>query len=292
MSKKRARLSQLFIEGRPLVLPTVDGTGEVVWISKLNPFQAEEAAQAGRVARSRRMLAIREVGTDEYALFSGEVEATSRNDVIEGLIEAKSGELYLEVYRELHSDEDWAEKLEVIEHSEDLSDRPEDDPERQLLEKVATEYHEEILRRHELVVGDYRRELEGLPDHELRERLRDQYVESRGVAAFTTTRQQYELYHCLRECRATPPADDAEWDHSTCDHSVLYLESPEDVLVLPQSHVAQIRTAYDALMVSTDLARFTAGPASSSDSSGPSSSAEGSPASSPAAPSETPRTTS
>lgn len=290
---KLAKLSQLFDQGTELVLPTNVGTLEVIWINKLNTFLTEECAHQGRVARARLMAAIREVGTPEYELFNTQLAATPRASLILGLASGRETELALEVMREVRSDPEWRDRIEIIEHSDPLESRPEDDPERQVLAKMRGEYSDELLNRLDHAKSEVMTELEALDDSDLRDRFRDQYVENRGLAAFTAARQQHELFHAMRECKASPPtAEGSRWDHSGCDHSVRYLDDPSEVEQLPEVVMRPVLAKYQGLVVPMDVARFTAGPASSSDSSGPSSSAEGSSPSSPAEAPTTPATTS
>jgi hypothetical protein len=198
----------------------------------------------------------------------------------------------LEVFNDIRSDEEWSDKVTVLEHSDDqLADKPDNDPERAYVAELGMRYHAEIMKRLERLETAYADELDGLAPDELRERYLDDYVAQRGLATFTRVRQQAEVYHCLRVCVATRPPEGQRWDHTRCDHNERYLDSPRDVAeILPDGVVGIVRAAYEGLMVRQDLARFTDGPTTSSESSGPVSRPEDSTLSGPAAPSTTPAT--
>lgn len=288
----RPKLSQLFETGVPVVLTPPGGDPVVLWVSKLNAFLVEECNQEGRVARARKMAAVREIDGPEYALFRRTASDRTSKEIIDGLVSATSSERVSEAYRELRSDKEWTEKIQIIEASdEQLADRPASDPEVMLVTKVSMEYHTELISRMAAMEAGFREELEDLRRDELEERYLEQYVEARGMDAFSRTRADYEIFHAVRVCAATP-VDDGPMDHSGCHHNERYLESAAEVRELPDEVVHPLRTALDGIMVPVDLARFTAGPASSSDSSGPVSSAEGSQPSGPAETPETPATTS
>lgn len=289
---KLAKLSQLFDKGVEVVIPANSGA-VVVWVNKLNTFQVEECAHEGRVARARRMFAIKEIGTPEYHLFQSTVSTYDRDQLVTALADGKSNEFLYEVFQDIRGDKEWAERVEVMEHSsDDVADRPDDDPEKQVLDKIATEYQEEILKRLDAAQKDYRSELDSLSLELLRDRYLEQYLEREGLRSFQASKQQHELFHCLRQCEAEVPAEGESWDHTECDHSRRFLDEVSEVLSLPDEVAALIQEAFQGLTVPIDLARFMGGPASSSESSGPSSSAEDSLPSSPEAQSPTPGTTS
>lgn len=282
----RPKLSQLFETGTPVVLYPPAGDPVVLWVSKLNSFLVEECNQEGRVARARKMAATREIESPEYALFQRTASDQTSEEIIEGLVSASGSERVSDAYKELRSDKEWVDKIQILEGSdEQLANRPADDPEVQLVMKVTTEYHAELSRRILLMEAAFKDELLDLNRAELEERYFEQYIDARGLEAFSRTRADYEIFHAVRVCNASPPADDGVWDHSGCHHNERYLEAVSEVRELPDEVLMPLRAALDGIMVPVDLARFTVGPASSSDSSGPASSAEDS---QPSGPAETP----
>lgn len=289
---KIAKLTQLFESGKAIQIPLPDGKFLPIWVQKLSPFHAQAAIQEGRVARARRMMAIREIGSDEYTVFVSQVESSSKAALVAGLVMVKSDETLGQTLRSIRTDPEWIERVEVIEHSaEQLELLDPNSIEIKQIAKMVEEYTEEITKRVGEDQAAFQRELEDMSEDTLRERFREHYVESQGVLAFTETRQRYEIYYAARQCVGKVD-DDGKWDHSGCDHTQLLLEDVNDIAELPEEVSQAIFATLTAVTVPTDLARFTDGPASSSESLGPSSTPEGSAASSPAATPEVPATTS
>jgi len=291
MASKIAKLVQLFESGKAIRVPLPDGTLPI-WVQKLSPFHAEAAIHEGRVARARRMMAIREIGSDEYAVFVSQVESSSKAALIAGLVAVKSDETLAKVLRQIRTDPDWIERVEVIEHSaEQLEMLDPQSIEIRQIAKMVQEYQDEIFKR----VGEeseaFQRELQDMSEEVLRDRFREHYIESQGLLAFTENRLRYEIFYAARECVGTTDAD-GKWDHANCDHTQLLLESANDLADLPEEVSQAIQATLMAVTVPPDLARFMDGPASSSESHGPSSTPEDSAASSPAETPAVPATTS
>lgn len=288
---KIAKLSQLFAEGRELVFPSPDGD-IVIWVQKLSTFLIEQCNHEGRVARARKMMEIKEIGSPEFDIFQATMIASSKESLVAGFVQSKGDDTFLQVLRDLRSDATWRERIEVLEHSDEHMDgKDQDDPENKLLAKIAVEYNDEVVKRVEEANAAFKAELEALSEEDLRDRWREQYVESRGMQAFSATRSRYEVFHAMRDCQGVRD-EDGRWSHITCNHSRHFLDDITEVQALPTSVLAQVQEVLMAVTVPTDLARFTDGPASSSESSGPSRTAEASEASGRTAQPGTPATTS
>jgi len=274
-----AKLTDLFQEGETVPLTTPSGQKMVVWINKLSPFEMEQANHEGRIARARTMLAIREVGTPDYALYQASSLASKPDALINDLIDAKANEHLVQVIRDLHSDPDWKERLETLEWSADqVEGKANDDPEVVALDKVMTEYQEEMESRTDHLRNELRMELQALPEDALREQYLAAYVEAQGLRSFTREQQATQVYYSLRQCEATDQGD-GTYTHENCDHSKKWLTTRREVDEMPMNLLQQVREAYEAVNMPQDVARFSGGPASSSASSGPSSKQEGSTAS-------------
>lgn len=286
-----AKLSQLFAEGRELVFPSPDGD-IVIWVQKLSTFLTEQCNHEGRVARARKMMEIKEIGSPEFDIFQATMLASSKESLVAGFIDTKADDTFLQVLRDIRSDPDWRERIEVLEHSdEQMVGKGPDHPETKLLSKIAIEYNDEVLKRVEQSNADFKAELEALSENDLRDRWREQYIDSHGMEAFSQTRSRYEVFHAMRDCQGVRD-EDGKWSHVTCNHSRLFLDDISEVVALPTTVLVQVQEALVAITVPSDLARFTGGPASSSESSGPSRTAEGSEASGPAGQPGQPATTS
>lgn len=280
---KAAKLSQLFAEGRELAFPSPDGD-VVIWIQKLSTFLVEQCNHEGRVARARKMMEIKEIGSPEFDIFQAQMIATSKQSLVVGFLQAKGDETFLQVLRDLRSDAEWRERIEVLEHSEEhMVGKDAEDPENKVLAKIAIEYNEEVMKRVDNANDEFKAELEALSEEDLRERWREQYIETRGMQAFSSTRSRYEAFHAMRDCQGVKD-EDGRWSHITCNHSRYLLDDVADIEALPTPVLVKVQETLAAVTVPTDLARFTDGPASSSESSGPSRTAEGSEASGPTEP--------
>lgn len=249
----------------------------VVWVNKLSPFQSEQINHQARIARARRMLAIKEVGTPESDLARAALVTKSNGEIVDLLARLKGDEHLLEASQSLHSADEWRERLEVLEHSAGQEQSPE---EVTTLAQVSVAYQEALLDLQQELQKDYKASIRDASREDLLELHANSYAEQQGLDRFIVVRRQLEIYYAMRECRGADP----KGKHLKCDHTLLFLEKSEDVALLPESVSTDVGAAYDKLNVPTELARFTAGPASSSESSGPSSSAE---ASAPSGPEET-----
>lgn len=282
------KLTDLFQEGTTVVLKTSAGADMPVWINKLSPFEMEQANHEGRIARARKMLAIRDIGNPEYDLFAASAMSSRPDAIVYALCNTKSNEHLVKVIRDLHSDPEWKSKLEVLEwSSEQLDGKGEDDPEVQAVGKILNEYQVEMEERTTFLRDQLKAELEAMNEADLREQYLESYIEEQGLAAFSHEQQKTQIFYCLRRCEGTDHGE-ATWTHENCDHSQRWLDKREEVGQLPELLLHQIRSAYDQLNMPQDVARFSAALASSSAPSGPSSKPEDSTPSTPAETSDAP----
>ena len=285
-----SKLTDLFEEGVVAPLKASDGSEVVVWLNKLSPFEAEQAAHEGRIARARIMLAIRDISTPESDLFRVASEAAPKDAIIDALLSAKDNERTVRVIRELHSDKEWKEKLETLEwSSEQLTGKADDDPEVAAVKKVLDDYQAEIAARTDFLRNEMRNELAAQSEAKLREMHRDSYSEQQGIAAFLREQAKSQTFYSMRMCEATRD-DNGRWQHGGCNHLQRWLDDRQEVDQLPESLLKQVRAAYDDLNMPPDVARFLGGPASSSESHGPSSKPEESKESGPEVTSDEPAT--
>lgn len=271
-----AKLVQLFTEGAELVLGE-DPNREVLWIAKMSAFQEEQANQAGRVARARRVLAVKEIGTPEFAMFTAAMSEASTEEVVEAIARSRSGELFMRVIDQLRMDAKWRERIEMLEQS----DVARSDEERELLNKIETQYNTALVERHDEEMASLREELAALARDELHEAYRQTYLDEQGYLAFTAERLRWQLYFSMRQCAATIPLYGTAWKHEGCNHQALYLDRVEDVDQLPSMITGRVAELYAKLTMAPSLARFTGALSNSSDSPERSAPEEAKPASSP-----------
>lgn len=284
-----AKLTQLFEEG-VMVPVTAPGQADPMtfWVNKLSPFEQEQCNREGRIARARRMLAIKEIGTPDHSLFQASSASVSDAAIIVSMIEGKSSEHFLAAMRSVRSDPAWSDRIDVLSGDEPDSG---DSAEVRLLSKIAVAHNEEVMKRQTALDNEFRRELEALAPEVLREQHDSQYVDNQGLAAFMAVQRKYQVFYFLRNCDAVT-LKDGTWSHTKCKHQERTLADPSEVDLLPGAVLTPIQSAFQELMVDADTARFTAALPSSSDSSESSPSAEDSADSGPEETSPEPGTTS
>lgn len=291
-----ARLTQLFLEGTELVLPLPQVPGSpkpepiVLWIAKLNAFEEEQANQAGRVARARLINAIREVGSDEWEVVQAQKGDALTSAMIMSIVQSKESELFLKAMSEMRSDEAWREKLEIMDQSDEAELTG---IELEAHKKMRVEHTEALLDLHKQKMDDLAHELGEMTREDVEEHFENAFLAEQGMAVFGMERARQHLYLCMRSCAATVPAgDNARWDHSSCDHQLMYLASVQEASRLPQAIRDKVEDAYASISMPPSVARFTDALASSSESPEPSVKVEDSTPSGPEATSVVPATTS
>jgi hypothetical protein len=262
-----ARLTQLFAEGKELVLTPGSGDPVVLWIAKLNAFEEEQANQAGRVARARLINAIREIGTPEWDWLQAQKGDTVSVAMVEAIVQSKESELFVKALNDLRADPDWRERLEIMDQSDEDTLKG---IELAAHDKLKAEHAGELLDRHDQRKKDLREELSHLDRPNLEEQYEQAFLNEQGMAAFGLERARQHIYLCMRSCEAGVPDDypddNARWDHSACDHQLRYLASPDEVAHLPQSVREKVEDAYNEISLAPSMARFTDALESSSES--------------------------
>jgi hypothetical protein len=265
------RVTDLFVEGTEVVvrgLPqrTSDPEPVLVWVNKLNSFEMEEARKDAQVARSRLVMALRDVGSDEMALFQSNADTENQASIIAAMIAAKASTFFVSAMDSIKSDPDWSERMEILLRptpaGEELSQEELD-----LLAKLNTDYTTELTERIRLERESTERELLVLPMELLREQYAQQYRDSRGAAAWNIAFTKSQTFFALRQCEAVTQGQDGRWDHSPCDHNLRMLATRDQVSTLPNGLLASIQDAITQLNMERDQARFSAGQRSSSESS-------------------------
>lgn len=275
------RVTELFIEGTECVLD--ENEPVLVWVNKLNPFEVDEARRDGHAARTRLTLALEDPRSEESQLFDTQSAKLDDEVVALGMAAAKYNEDLVRASEDLRADEEWADKLNMIERANELRDRPEGDPERVAVDKVADEYMAELDERVEVLRQQKLAELKALPKDELRVKYRKEWVNQRGTEAFMTEYKISELYEALRQCVATVKDDNGRWQHDGCDHRQKLLDDRSEVRGLPEGLVNKVSPVLTNLAVDDRSAKGQVAESSSSDSSQRPNAQEDSAASTPAA---------
>lgn len=280
---KYKRLPDLFVSGRELVFE--DGT--VMWLQVMNPFEVEEARRDASAARSRLIMALREIGTPEYDSVRGAFYTRTRPNVIDDMIKAKSNKIFMEAQQSVEVDPEWKERLEIARRFDETP--PAEDAEVQLFEKINRDWLEAVTA---LVNDetDYQvRKLESLSEEDLLKEYEELWLEAKGSEAALRAYHVAEVFYGARCCDAVPDEDGkfTEDSHAKCNHRVTVYESKDEVREVPSGLWATLRTGFEQISMSDRDARFSPRQESSSESSPLPSAAE---ESTPSTPDATPAT--
>lgn len=257
------RVTDLFIEGQEVVLR--EGEDPVLlWVNKLNSFEMEEARRDGIAARSRLVLALREIGSPDYDSFEAALAEMDPASLVEELVAEQGRDLFIKAVEDIRRDPDWKERLEASERrSEEMTDA-----EREVLTRIDAEYTTELQARINELRAQARRDLDPFSTDNLKEKYREAWLDSRGMSAFTREFQKTQLYFSVRTCKASTRSEMGAWDHGDCDgHRQRALDSREEVTQLPPGLLDRLLTAVRALTIERSDARFSDALASSSESS-------------------------
>lgn len=254
------RITDLFDEGKELVLR--EDPPVLVWVNKLNSFEQDEVRTDGAVARARLILAMKEIGTPEKALYEAELGDLKVDVLRDALLGTRQTEWFMEATQEMRVDEEWAEKVAMVERQDELDEMTKEEAE--LTVKLNQEYLDELNRR----VAEFRAEevraLESLDEGSLREKHREAWLDQQGMSAFSKAYQKTQVYFALRLCNASKKNEHGAWDHSPCDHTQRACDTRADVTRIPTELTEKVITSLRLQSMPSVDARFLAGAASSS----------------------------
>jgi hypothetical protein len=229
------RVPDLYVVGG--VLELLDGS--VMWLQIMNPFEREEAQHDAAVVRSRLMLALKDsADSDEMAQVRSMYIDLGRDGVIAQLLESKKVELFIEVMDDMRTEDDWRERIEILQRNDDISTLPTEMEQNYLIE-MQQAYALEVAKRLESAVMVDSEILEETSEESLYEQYRDWYLEQRGGTLGMGEYRLTEMWYACRACVASKT--DGEWDHSGCEgHQIRVFESKDDVKHLPEKLQAVI----------------------------------------------------
>lgn len=239
------RVPDLYTVGGELVL--LDGS--VMWLQIMNPFEREEAQHDAAVVRSRLMLALKESpDSDEIAQVRAMFTEDGRDGAINQLMETKKVECFIEVMDEMRTEDEWRERIEILQRTEDISTLP-TELERAHMDEMQSAYALEVAKRLDSAVRVDREILEELDEDTLFERYRDWYLEQRGGSMGMAEYRLTEMWYACRVCDGQKTDDG--WDHSGCEgHAIRVFESKDEVKHLPQKLQAAIIDRLQELEIS------------------------------------------
>lgn len=261
--KDFARLTDLFSEGAEVVLQDGDEP-LLLWVSKLNSFESEECRRDGQAARSRLVLALKEIGSPETVTFEASLAEMGDERLVDALADADNSARFMEVYDDIRNDPDWKERLEISQRRNqgELSDE-----ERELLKKIDSDYAAETEKRIANARSQAIRDLDRMPVEELRDLYREKWRDAQGMRAFRREFNKTQLFFSVRPCSAKR-SDSGGWDHGHCGgHRKRMLDDRDEVAQLPGQLLDRLLEAVQQAQVDRRDARFLGGQESSSASS-------------------------
>jgi len=275
--KDIARLTDLFVEGTEVVLQDDPTEPMLLWANKLNSFEAEEARRDGQAARSRVVLALKEIGSAESDTFEAALTSFTAEQLVQELLGAKNSERFIDAIDSVQRDKDWAERLSIVQRRGDAITAEE----AALIAKIDDEYAAEVDERIANARSQEERDLARFGLEELQEKYREAWRNQRGMAAFTREYNKTRLYFSIRVCSAKR-SPSGGWDHGHCGgHRKRVLDDRDEVVSLPEGLLDLLLRVSQDVNVDRREARFLAGTPSSSASSAPPSEAVESTASTP-----------
>lgn len=277
------RVTDLFTEGAEIVFDDGEAEGHepvLLWANKLNAFEAEDARRDGLAARSRVILALKDIGTPEYADYQARSAELSKDELIKTLISEKQNEYLIAAVEELRRDPEWAERVEAMGR---ISGDMEAD-ERVALEKINGDYAAEMTARMDAKRAQDVVDFGLLRMEELTEKDETGYADRRGFGAFQREYGKSQLFYSIRMCMAAAKHPvTGKWDHTPCaGHRARALDSRDEVTQLDPELLQRLQDAVRDVSIDRRDARFSDALASSSAPSAQPSEVEESTASTPA----------
>lgn len=263
------RVTDLFEEGREVVLDDDLDDPVLVWVNKLNPFEMEEARKDGSVGRARALMRLEDLDSPERLMFEQALTGRTVESLADALVYAHQNEDYVRALDDIKADPEWKDRLDVLERADqqmlDAGAAP-DDEEQARLAKLNQEYMARVRELTDQYQGERREDFKGMDLEALQERYRESYRDQAGSAGFLNEYRTTELYYALRDCQAKA-GDSLGWDHTACSHRTRLCESRAEVRELPEGLINKVREAIVLLNMSPRDAGNSDAPASSSASS-------------------------
>lgn len=278
------RVTDLFVEGTEY-LAGEDAAGPVVlWINKLNSFQAAEAQKDGIGRRYIALAQLKESG--EYAGMLAEIEMTAHDRLAADWVEMNGTEIYLAAMNDLDLESELREEREALERVEDLQDDAgvaDDAPERAVGLAFKQNWLSKFQDLQTAKQAEWLRDAKEMAPAELQEKFLEKWREMRTHAEYEREHRATQLFFAVRRCEATRV--ESGWDHRGCDHNQRWMKDRKEVQELPEALLANLQDTLESVTVPTRAAGNSDAPANSSESSELSSAPEA--VSNPSSPEET-----
>jgi hypothetical protein len=224
------RVPDLYTVGTELELR--DGT--VMWLQVMNPFERDEATHDATAVRARISLALTaQPESEEMAQVRAMYLQDGRAAAIEALMAPRRTDAFVEVIDEMRSEDEWRERVDLLQRNPDLSTVA-TDAEREFLMGLQEAYAVEVAMRLKSASDVEQEQLEALDDDALHEEYAKWWIDQRGSSLGMAEYRLTEMWFSCRACAGTRA--DGGWDHDGCDgHRVRVFESKDEVKHLPEA---------------------------------------------------------
>lgn len=257
--KKYRRVPDLYVTGKEVVL--LDGT--VLWLQVLNPFEKDECAHDAQIARARIVMAVKD--GDERKKVEGAFYQDGRDVTIDKIADAKATEHVGKIVDEIAGEEEWKEKIEIMDRSDDIL-ASNDPAERDLLTRLNEEYLREVVERQKTEFDYQVDRLTSMTDEDLLDEYIEMWLERRGTDVARLEYQLTEIWYAARVCEGVDRGD-GTWDHEACEgHKLTVWETKQEVRGLGGDLQELLTNQLAQLNMSARDARFSDRQGSSSDS--------------------------
>lgn len=274
---KFKRILDLFVEGTECVLGEDEtGTDVLIWVSKPNSFEVEEARRDGNAARAIRLMQLTEDSPDVINL-RDQLSESDFDGLVGYLVQMNYETDYIGAMDDVDAMEEFREDLDYLQRGEQMlrdAGVPEDDPRWADLTKRSGEYMARLSKRADERQEQRRADLSQEPRADIEAQIVAEYRKRIATDEFIGEKRITELFFALRVCEAEKTA--AGWDHSKCDHTVRLADERSEIRGLPENVLKKASAALAAIEVDARTAGNTDAPASSSGSLGQPSAAEAS----------------
>jgi hypothetical protein len=245
MSSRFRRLTDLFVNGRPVAL--TDGT--YLWVQALNSYQRDECVSDAQVARSRLVMALREKGSERLKI-EGKYYETGRDDMIRDLATHRATAKMGSYIEEMRADPDWKERMEILMRTDESDTAtPLTHEEISLLATINQAIMDELNRRESEEVAFLIQSFAKLEDAEIIDEWTEDWLENRGSEIAQGEYRLTEIWYATRWCAAVPIGSD-DLDHSPCDgHQQKVFETRQHVREVGTELTTLILDALNALNV-------------------------------------------
>jgi hypothetical protein len=262
-NKRYHRLEELYRRGVELEFET----GDVMWIQVMNPLEADNAREESKTAKARRVMALKEIGSDEQTKAMYDFSLLPKLAAIETILTSQQPLWLAQADEKLRDDPEWKERLEIVDRANVIQAAPPDEAERELSTKIVDEYIAEIYQRVGEVSAAEAEHLQASEETDVRDRWLELYVTRLGDEVALAEFQVTSSWYGTRVCVATKN-EDGSFDHRNCGgHTAQVYDTKEDFRSAPLEVQNAIELRLMELNMTARAAKNSDSAASSSDSS-------------------------